>query len=218
MPETIPWDQRLARALVPALARAGVGPNTVSTVSLLLAVGAGVLYALGDRAASNWAAGFFVLARFIDHADGELARRTGRSSRFGYYYDYVVGALSSVALFAGMGLGLRAGGLGEWALGMGLAAGALALVGMVLGLVVDARGNGEAGGYPGAGGFELEDGIYLVAPITWLGGILPFFVCATTGQAIFSAWMLARVVRTRDARVSPGTSDPARPAASPRPG
>ena len=214
MAAIVPWDQKLARALVPPLARAGVGPNTVSTASLLLALGAGGLYALGDGAAANWAAALFIVARFIDHADGELARRTGRTTRFGYYYDYAVGALSSVALFVGMGIGLRGGTLGAWAVALGVGAGVLALVAMALGLALDARKGSGAGGYPSLGGFELEDGIYLVAPITWLGGIAPFFVLASLGQAVFAAWMLGRFVRAGRPRVSPGTSGPARHAAS----
>ena len=62
--------------------------------------------------AANWGAGVFVLARFLDHFDGELARLTGQSSRLGYYLDYVSGGLSYCALFAGMGIGLPGGDLG----------------------------------------------------------------------------------------------------------
>jgi phosphatidylglycerophosphate synthase len=191
-----PWDQRLARVLVKPLARwTALRPNHITTLSLALAVASGGLYATGDRHAANWAALVFVLARFIDHADGELARLTGKTSRFGYYYDYVAGGLSSVALFVGLGFGCSAGVLGRWAVVIGIAAGVSALAGTLLGFGVDAQRGGEAGGYPGFAGFELEDGIYLIAPITWLGWHMPFLALAGLGQVVFSLWMLARLVR-----------------------
>ncbi len=105
-----------------------------------------------------------MLARFLDHADGKLARLTGKTSRFGHYYDFAAGALSSAALFIGIGVGLRRGIVGEWSLAAGIAAGSCALIAMGLGLGVEARQSPNGGGYyPAFGGFELEDGIYLVA-------------------------------------------------------
>ena len=66
------------------------------TLSLALGVAAGGLFACGEARAAGWGAALFMLARFVDHADGELARLTGRTSRIGYCYDYVAGALSTV--------------------------------------------------------------------------------------------------------------------------
>ena len=172
-----PYDQRIARVLVRPLARLGVTPNQVTAVSLLLALGAGALFAIGGAPAVHWAAGLFVLARFLDHFDGELARLTGRTSRFGYYFDYAAGGLGFAALFAGIGWGLAAGPLGGWALALGGTGCATALLAMGLNLDLDRQlglGDGEAVGYPGWAGFELEDGIYLLAPVTWLGWLEPF--------------------------------------------
>lgn len=194
----VPWDQRLARLLVRSLAGTPVRPNHITTLSLALAFGAGALYARGEAVAANWAAVLFVLARFLDHADGELARLTGRTSRFGYYYDFAVGALSSAALFIGIGFGLSGGVLGVWSSVAGIVAGSCAFVAMALGFGVEARQSPNAGGYyPAFGGFELEDGIYLVAPLTWLGALLPFFVLAGLGQVVFCLWMGLRFARAR---------------------
>ena len=52
-------------------------------------------------------------------------------------------------------------------------------------------------GYPGIGGFELEDGIYLIAPITWLGWLTPFFVAASIGASIYLFWTLGLVLKGR---------------------
>ena len=117
-----PWDQRLARWLVRPFARTPLRPNHITTLSLALGVAAGLLFARGETRAAGWGAALFMLARFVDHADGELARLTGKTSRIGYYYDYVAGALSSVALFAGIGVGYAGRPLGGWALALGLAA------------------------------------------------------------------------------------------------
>ncbi len=195
-----PYDQRIAQFLVRPLARLGVTPNQVTTVSLVLALGAGALFAVGGAPAIHWAAGLFVLARFLDHFDGELARLTGRTSRFGYYFDYAAGGLGFAALFAGIGWGLAAGPLGDWALALGGAGCATALLTMGLNLDLDRQlglGEGEAVGYPGWAGFELEDGIYLLAPVTWLGWLEPFFVAAGIGATVYLLWTLGRVLRAR---------------------
>jgi phosphatidylglycerophosphate synthase len=198
-----PYDQRIARVLVRPLARLGVTPNLVTAASLVLALGAGALFALGGTPAIHWAAGIFVLARFLDHFDGELARLTGTASRFGYYFDYITGGLSHAALFAGIGWGLAGGPLGGWALALGLAGCVSALLAMGLNLDLDRQlglGEGEAVGYPGWAGFELEDGIYLLAPLTWLGWLEPFLVAAGIGATVYLLWTLGRVLRARMAR------------------
>lgn len=192
---SIPLDQRLARRLVTPLRRTPVTPNQITALSLGLAIAAGALFSTGSARAAAWAAGLFALGRFLDHADGELARLQGRASRFGYYFDYAVGALSSAALFVGIGIGFPHGALGQWSVAVGWAAAVCALTAMALGVGVDSRHGGQAGGYPARWGFELEDGIYLVAPITWLGGLDWFFILAASGQMLFCLWMLARYLR-----------------------
>ena len=199
----IPYDQRVARVLVKPLARLNATPNQVTAISLLLALAGAWLLAQGAAAQANWGAGLFVLARFLDHFDGELARLTGKTSRFGYYFDYAGGGLSYAALFAGIGIGLSGGPLGAWALALGGAAAAVAVIAMFLNLDLDRQlhlSDGDAVGYPGIGGFELEDGIYLIAPITWLGWLTPFFVAASIGASIYLLWILGRVLRGRLAR------------------
>lgn len=200
-----PWDQRWARVLVKPLARTPVTPNQLTTVTLVLALTGAGLFATGDPGLAGWAAGLFVLARFLDHFDGELARLKGVASRFGYYFDYVAGAVSYAALFLGIGIGLAAGPLGPWALLLALAGSASALLSMGLNMGIDktlaeekgSGGESDAIGYPGYAGFELEDGIYLLAPITWLGFLTPFFVFAGTGATAYCLWSIWHLWRTR---------------------
>ena len=138
-------------------------------------------------------------ARFLDHFDGELARMQGTSSKFGYYFDYVVGGISFAALFTGLGVAHWQGELGHWAIILGGAGAASALIALLSNLGIDSRSEemaeGEAVGYPDFLGFELEDGIYLLAPITWMGFLTPFFVAAGVGASIYCLWTIWTYVR-----------------------
>ncbi len=192
--KSLPWDQRIARVVVRPLVRTAVTPNHVTLVTLLLALAGAGLLAVGEPTLANWGAGIFVLARFLDHFDGELARQKGMSTRFGYYFDYVTGAVSFAALFLGMGIGLRHGPLGDWALVLGVAGAVSAVVSMFNNLGIDKHHGGDgdvdAVRYPAFAGFELEDGIYLLAPITWFGFLTPFFAAAGVGAAVYCLWTL----------------------------
>ncbi len=193
--------------MVRPLAKVGITPNQVTAFTLVLALAAAWLYALGDAGLAHWAAGMFVLARFLDHFDGELARLTNKTSRFGYYFDYVTGGVSYAALFFGIGFGLTDGFLGYWAIGLGTAGAIASLLSMLLNLGLDSRmefAEGDRVGYPSYGGFELEDGIYLIAPITWLGWMPEFFVVVGIGSTAYCVWTLSRLVGLRRA---PATHD-----------
>ncbi len=198
-----PWDQRIARTLVRPLAGTPVTPNHVTVLTIVLALTGAGLLAVGDPVLANWGAGLFVLARFMDHLDGELARQTGRTSRVGYYLDYGAGGLSYAALFLCIGIGFRDGALGPWAIALGVAGAASAVVSLFLNLGIDRAQKrrqgteGDAVGYPGFAGFELEDGIYLLAPVTWLGWLEPFFVAAAIGAVVYTLWSVGRLALVR---------------------
>lgn len=196
-----PWDQRMARVLVRPLVNSPVTPNQLTLVTLAVAlIGAGLL-AKGSVLYANWGAGLFVLARFMDHFDGELARQKGMTSRLGYYLDYVSGAVSYGALFLAIGIGLRGSELGNWAIVLGLVGTGAAVLAMFLNLNIDkhleAGVDKDAIGYPVFAGFELEDGIYLLAPITWMGLLTPFFVLAAIGSAVYCLWICWSLFRLR---------------------
>lgn len=195
-----PYDQRIARILVRPLTATPITPNHITALTLVLALAAGFLFAQGDAQAANWAAGLFVLARFLDHFDGELARLTDQKSRFGYYFDFVSGGLSYAALFVGIGIGLSDGPLGGWAWALGAAGAASAIISLFINLDIDkqmALTDGDSAGYPGFAGFELEDGIYLIAPITWLGGLTPFFVLCGIGASVYCLWSAWSLMKLR---------------------
>jgi phosphatidylglycerophosphate synthase len=187
-----PWDQRLARVLVRPLRHSKVTPNGITTLTLVLGLPAAWLYALGGSAAHVGGV-LFMLACLFDHADGELARMTGRTSTFGHYYDLIADALVLTALFLGIGAGLSEAGEGALRLGL-LAGGATGLI-VLLRLELERRAGKSATRQPNLLGFELQDLMYLVGPVTWLGGLEPFLTLAAIGAPLYGLvvlWTLGR--------------------------
>jgi archaetidylinositol phosphate synthase len=184
-----PWDQRLARVLAGPLSATPITPNQVTTLSLTIGLLAALLYAQGGWAAHSGAA-CFGLSFWLDHADGELARMTGRTSSFGHYYDLAAGGAVLVALFIGMGIGARESAPGAWAIGLGSAAALATAVIFVARMELERRSGKAAVRQPNLLGFELEDVMYLVGPITWLGLLQPFLVLAGIGAPLFALLVL----------------------------
>ena len=184
-----PWDQRLARALVRPLVATPVTPNHVTALSLLVGLTAGACYAAGG-AAAHWGGALLMASLLIDHADGELARMSGKTSVFGHYFDYVSDGVVLVAAFTGMGVGLPEGALGGWAVLAGIAAGTAIAATFLLRDAMSRRHGQEAIAQPTIGGFEVQDVMYLVGPITWLGGLAPFLALAGVGAPLFLLWQL----------------------------
>src|SRR6476469_2597814 len=93
---------RALRALEPAvgfLARHNVRPNAVPTVGTLLTVAAVVVYATGHIMTAGW---LMAVTAFFDVIDGAVARRTGRSTVFGAFYDSSLDRVADGALMAGL--------------------------------------------------------------------------------------------------------------------
>ena len=191
------WDRRLARLLARSLAPTPVTPNQVTTLGFLSGMAAAFLYAQGDEPLADWAAVLFILGAFLDHVDGELARMTESTSRFGHYYDYVASGVAVVSVFAGIGLGLRHGPLGDWAIALGGLSAASVFTILGLRLFIEARYDKPSHDQPSFAGFEIEDILYLIGPITWAGGLVPFLVAAGAGAPLFLLWQLWQWRRLR---------------------
>jgi phosphatidylglycerophosphate synthase len=103
-----------ARALVTLLIPTGITPNAVSVLSVVMMALACACYAL-----LPWPQGAFagLLFHFLWHvfdgADGDLARRTGRSSPIGEIVDGVCDHLSHLILYLTLGF-ILAGTVGPW--------------------------------------------------------------------------------------------------------
>jgi phosphatidylglycerophosphate synthase len=180
-----PWDQRLARLLVGPLRRTPITPNAITTLTL----GVGLLGAwllAGAGAAANLGAALVMISFLLDHADGELARMTGRTSTFGHYYDLVADALVMGALFVGIGFGLGASGLGASAARLGLIAGGGVALAILFRLELERRAGKAAVRQPSLLGFEAQDILYAVGPVTWLGGLETLLMLAAIGAPLYA--------------------------------
>lgn len=198
----IALDQRLARVIVRPLAKVPfVTPNMVTGVSLVLGLVAAWLFAQGGTMV-HWGAGVFVLAAWMDHFDGELARMTGRTSEFGHYFDHAAALSNYCALFIGIGLGQGDGWLDGLAAPAGIIAGIAVSAIFLTRLWVEIRDGRGAIRQTIKGGFEIEDTLYIVAPITWLGGLTPFLVAAGVGAPLFLIWVLYDAFLRRPAATS----------------
>ena len=177
-----PWDQRLARASLRLLIAASITPNQITTFSFVTGLVAAFLYVRGGWAAHLGAA-CFVLSLWLDHLDGALARRTGRTSAFGHYYDLAADCSVLVAVFVAIGIAEELPGLGAAA---GLGTTAI----FVLRMELERRAGKAAVRQPNLLGFELEDLMYLLGPVTWLGLLEPFLLLAGIGAPLFALFVL----------------------------
>jgi CDP-diacylglycerol---glycerol-3-phosphate 3-phosphatidyltransferase len=90
------------RALDPVvgfLARRNVSPNSITTVGTLLTVIAGIVYGTGHIMTAGW---IVASTAFFDVLDGEVARRSGRSTVFGAFYDSTLDRVADGALLGGL--------------------------------------------------------------------------------------------------------------------
>lgn len=179
-----PFDQRMAEAIAPSLDRLGVSANLVMATGLILALAGAGLFAWAEGAAIHWAAGLFLASRLIGHMDGEIARQTGKTSRSGHLFDAWTGMISYAALFLGIAVGLWRGGSGEWTIVLAIVVALAIAINTALQLRWWAARDNPPPNYPRIGPFELKDGIYLIGPIVWLGGLFPLFMFGCLGTLL----------------------------------
>lgn len=186
----IPYDQRLAGFLVRPLINTSIHPNHLTATSLIFGIIAATFFATGDQAWWSFAALFFILAVFMDHTDGELARMSGKTSQFGHKFDFIVGGFNYTLLFITAGIGLYKAGYDSWVLFLGFMAGFSNLIILTIRMKIDQQHGSEAVRHPCFIGFNVEDFIYLIGPLTWFAGLIYFFVAFGLGTLGYLAWTL----------------------------
>ena len=192
-PAPRPWDARLGRWLVAPLKDSWVHPNHLTTLRLVVGLGGAAALTQGGWGWSNVGAALVVLSNFLDHTDGELARISGRSSRFGHLYDLACDALVTILLFVCMGVGVGM-------VAQGAAAGcAIALIFYLRMQIEDMAG--KAGTRQGAwAGFETEDILYLLPVVTLCAVSAPFLMAAAIGAPAFAVLVVVDWLRVRARR------------------
>ena len=208
-PKPRTWDARLARQMILPLVATPVTPNHLTTVRLIVGLLCAAAFAHGGYMWGNVGALLLVCSNVIDHADGELARVSGKTSRIGHFYDLAADALVTVLLFAGIGLGVQSSETGNW-VDYGAVGGTLAGISVAVIFFLRMRIEemaGKAGtAQPAWGGFELEDILYLMPIVTLFDGLRGFLMLASVGAPAFAIWIAVDFVRvtrrTRQAATS----------------
>ena len=106
-----PLSDRLTTTLVPT----GITPNMVSAFGVVASAGAGIFYAMPGWPVATAVAFLFHLGWHVfDGSDGDLARRTGKSSPSGEIVDGICDYLSHVLVYGFLAwvLSVRLGDLG----------------------------------------------------------------------------------------------------------
>ncbi len=194
-------SHQVARRVVRPLVGTGVTPNQLTALRLVTGLAAAVAFAIGSDQANIWGGALFVASAFLDRADGELARLAHMRSASGHRYDILCDRIANVALFVGIGIGLRASPLGPWSIALGLIAGAgiivIYRVRREIARVLRRRQPADSALPRTDRLFDLDDVLYLVGPIAWAGGLLPFLLAAAPGAPAYALWQYWRYRRLR---------------------
>lgn len=186
------FDSRLAQFLVRPFVNTGLHPNHLTTASLGVGLAGAACFIEGSRCGISIGAGLYILAMFLDHADGELARLSGKASAFGQRYDRAVDLIVKSAVFTGMGIGVARMSASLWPVLMGIACGT-AFVGIFLGHdAIAARTRTGLPEQPASGGFEIEDVLYLIGPVVWLGWLEEFLGVTSVGAPAYAFFVFLK--------------------------
>lgn len=100
---------KIINPLVKLLIRAGLTPNMVTTIGLVLNIGVAIIFISGaeegrrgDLSYVGWAGALILFAGLFDMLDGQVARLGNMSSPFGALYDSVLDRYSELILFLGI--------------------------------------------------------------------------------------------------------------------
>ena len=91
--------QRIIDAMVRWLALGHINPNILTVIGVALNVGCGVLFGMGWFFSAGVA---LVVANLFDMLDGQVARLSGRVTRFGGFLDSSLDRLSYMVVFVGL--------------------------------------------------------------------------------------------------------------------
>lgn len=192
------WTHKMARVCIRPLVNTPVTPNHITGVRLVTGIAACACFTVGDRSWDILGGWLWLFSAFLDRADGELARLTGKSTPWGHRFDMICDTAVTSLFFLGAGIGLRESWLGDWAILLGVAGALGVFAAELLAEAIDTIGQdtGEKA-YPGIWGFDFDDVLYLFAPVMWLGWQMPFVVGAAIGAPAFALLTWYKLAKRR---------------------
>lgn len=90
---------RATAPLVGALVRAGVTPNTITTIGAVVILASAVAFGLGSIALAGW---LVLVSGLLDTLDGQVARLGAKTTPFGAFYDSTLDRIGDGACFIGI--------------------------------------------------------------------------------------------------------------------
>lgn len=192
------WTHIIARVCVRPLVNTSVTPNHITTLRTITGLIACAAFAVGDYSWDVWGGVVWVISAFLDRADGELARISGKTSRWGHLYDYYSDVAINALFFLAIGIGLRDGSLGAWSIVLGAVSALSIALGSIWSEWLEQREGSGKKAYEGVAGFDFDDVLYLFGPVAWLGWLFPLLIGASIGgpaMAILTWWRLSRLAK-----------------------
>jgi phosphatidylglycerophosphate synthase len=108
--------RKIISPLLRLLIRLNIHPNAITTAGFFLSIAAGVVYSTGNFYLGGWTV---ALAGTCDILDGQLARETGKISRFGAFYDSCLDRFAEGFIFLGLAWYFSGGDALFWSLNAG---------------------------------------------------------------------------------------------------
>lgn len=96
--------EETVKVAVAPLGKAGVTPNMLTILGVLLASVTGYAYTLApkNRVFLVYSGALIIVSGFVDAIDGVLARSTGKVTRFGGFFDSVADRYSDAVIYTGI--------------------------------------------------------------------------------------------------------------------
>ena len=189
------WTHKIARFFVLPLVDSSITPNHITTIRLITGLIACCAFAIE----MNLLGGIlWLISTFLDRADGELARISGKTSKWGHKFDYYSDTFITALFFIAIGVNLRDSLPDYWSLFMGIFAAIGVIFTEIYAEIIDQKKkNTNEKAYPGIAGFDFDDILYLFAPIVWLNWHLPFLIGASVGAPAFAifTWYTSKKYR-----------------------
>jgi len=180
------WLHRISRVvIVKPLMATRITPNQLTFMRLITGAIAAYLVALGGSFFLDFGGLLFLISMFLDRADGDLARMSGKTSSFGHSFDLYSDSFCNTILFVGLGIGLRLGEYGDTAIIMGSLAGLS--VGGILILVIklETKLGARAGELGNFYGFDPDDVMIVIPILIWNDFSEELLLAASIGAPLF---------------------------------
>jgi phosphatidylglycerophosphate synthase len=190
------YAHAFARLFVRPLIGTWVRPNHLTVLRLLSGLAACALLAVGSRGTAVWSGVLWVVSCVLDRADGELARMGDLRSDSGKVLDFYSDMILDSFWFLGAGVGLRHSSLGQIAAPLGvLCCGSMLLVMWSSELLERRSAPGvKAFDFKGIKRFHPDDMLFLLAPFTWLGWLVPILLASSVCTPLFAIVITARYI------------------------